>query len=456
LRTTLEQALVVAMVAIALPGCGSGDIGGDDDVNDAGGDAGDVTDGAPLPDAPVGSPDARTDSGMPASGQIVVEAGNPRWLAYEGGGPYFLCGPGDPEGFLYRGTRNGDGTRDGDQAALIAKMSGTGANGIYFQSIRSHGGDDSSGEHNPFDDSDPSNGIDDDILDQWEGWFTALEEAGVGMYFFFYDDSACVWGCSNEAAVPAGEQAFIETIVNRFEHHELLVWVIAEEYQEAFSPQRVSNIAAAIRAADDNDHVIGVHKLSGISFDEFANDPAIDQFAIQYNQGSASALHSGMVDAFGLAAGRYNLNMSESADHGTGAAAREKNWAVAMGGAYVMVLGWDIETTATGDLEDCGRLVQFMESTNFNTMEPRDDLAHGGTDYVLANPADTFILYAADLAGDLGVRDIDTGTYDFRWFDAVDGTTVDQSDIAVSAGDRTWAKPAEIGDQLAVWIRRSQ
>jgi hypothetical protein len=120
-----------------------------------------------------------------------------------------------------------------------------------------------------------------------------------------------------------------------------------------------------------------------------------------------------------------------------------------------MVLGWDIETTAVSDLEDCGRLVSFMESTNFNTMEPRDDLAFGGTEYVLANPADTFILYASNLSGDLGVRSIDAGTYDLRWFDVTDGTTVDQDGVSVSVGDQTWAKPGTIGSELAVWIRRS-
>ena len=59
---------------------------------------------------------------QPQSGQIVVDSSHPAWLKYEGGGPFYLCGPGDPEGFLYRGTRNADGTRDGDQLTLINQM----------------------------------------------------------------------------------------------------------------------------------------------------------------------------------------------------------------------------------------------------------------------------------------------------------------------------------------------
>ena len=46
---------------------------------------------------------------------IVVNAINRPWLYYENGDPFFMCGPGDPEDFLYRGARNPDGTRNGDQ-----------------------------------------------------------------------------------------------------------------------------------------------------------------------------------------------------------------------------------------------------------------------------------------------------------------------------------------------------
>ena len=119
-----------------------------------------------------------------------------------------------------------------------------------------------------------------------------------------------------------------------------LVWVVGEEYSERYTKKRASAIAATIRAADDRDHVIGVHQLSGLKFD-FPSDPNIDQFLIQY-KGTASELHSGVVQAFSTAGGQYNLNMSEAANYGTGAVARQKSWAAAMAGAYVMVLGMDI------------------------------------------------------------------------------------------------------------------
>ena len=75
------------------------------------------------------------------TGSLVVDPLYPAWFAHESEGPFYLCGPGDPEDFLYRGTRNANGTRTGDQATLIGKLAGSGANSIYMQMVRSHGGD---------------------------------------------------------------------------------------------------------------------------------------------------------------------------------------------------------------------------------------------------------------------------------------------------------------------------
>jgi hypothetical protein len=265
----------------------------------------------------------------PLAGQIVVDPDYPAWLKYHQGGPFFMCGPGDPEDFLYRGTRHPNGTRNGDQMALINKLQGTGANSIYLMAVRSHGGDGDS-SHNPFIDSNPASGLDQDILYQWETWF-----------------------------------------------------------------------------ADWND-----------------------------------------------AAGRYNLNMAEANLHGTGVTARRKNWAVAMGGAYVMVYQWDIANTPISDLRSCGRLRRFMESTNFNEMSPHDALKHGGTKYVLARPGESYIAYASALSGNIGLQDMTAGIYTFQWFDVINGTTVLQNNVSVAAGDRTWKKPAGIGNELAVYITR--
>jgi len=385
------------------------------------------------------------------TGQIIVDPDYPQWLRRKGGGSFFMCGPGDPEDFLYRGKLNPNGTRDGDQMALIEKLKSTGANCIYMMAVRSHGGDGDK-THNPFVDNDSNKGVNTNVLKQWEEWFAQMDKNGIVIYLFFYDDSAKLWDTGDQ--VGEKEKDFINTIVNDFEHHKNLIWCVAEEYEEAFSPQRVKNIAAQIRAADDYDHVIAVHKHSGVDFSEFADDPHIDQFAIQYNVPAAETLHEGVVSAWGRAQGRYNLNMSEAANYGTGSEARRKSWACAMSGAYVMILRMDIAGTAKSDLEDCGRLVRFFEFTNFNQMSPHDELRFAGTQYVLALPGDSYIAYAAELKGEIGLKNMTAGMYEFRWFDCVTGKQVIQVKVNVAAGSQSWAKPDGIGSQLAVYIKR--
>jgi len=393
-----------------------------------------------------------TNAGVPLEGQIIVDPENPRWLKYQGGGPFFLAGPGDPEGFLYRGSRNADGTRDGDQFELINKLKGTGANSIYLMAVRSHGGD-GDATQNPFIDNDDTQALNQAVLDQWETWFTEMDDNGIVIYFFFYDDDSEIW---QGDAVNTPERNFLETLVNRFEHHKNLIWVIAEEYAEEYTAARISNIAEVIRNADDHDHVIAVHKNSGLNFDEFADDPNIDQFAIQYNQSDADVLHEGMKTAWQNAEGKYNLNMSEAGNYGSGKTARLKNWAIAMGGAYVMILFMDIESTATSDLIDLGRLSEFMASTNFNDMAPHDELALSDTQYVLASPGDSYIAYTSDYSSGMGLKGMEGGEYTFKWFDPQSGDAMRLEKVLVEAGDRTWTRPAEMtGDEFVFYLKRS-
>ena len=411
-----------------------------------------------LPGACSDSGESARAAARPASlrdpalpGQITPHEDDVTWFRYEGLGSYFLCGAGDPENFLYRGERNPDGTRRGDQLELIRRLAGSGANGIYMQAIRSHGGD-GLDDHNPFVDSDPHRGLSPEILNQWETWFDVMDEAGITIFLFLYDDGSRVWSTRNSVRDP--EREFVEGIVNRFERHRHLIWVIAEEYEERYTPTRISEIAAAIRDADDYDHPIAVHKLHGLDLEEFARDPNIDQFAIQYNVTSPRDLHSGVVEARDRARGRYNLNLAEVQDHGTGEEARRKNWAAAMAGAYVMVLGMDIASTARSDLEDCGRLRAFMESIDLRGMAPADSLAVGRTSYVLAAPNDRYIVYATgEGTGRIGIAGLARARFALRWFDPVTGTaSVDT--IAVSSDTLFVDPPAVIGAEAALLVEK--
>ncbi len=387
----------------------------------------------------------------PRPGQIVVDRQNPAWLVYHGGGPFFMAGPGDPEGFLYRGELRANGTRRGDQKKLIRKLAKTGANSIYLMAVRSHGGDGDSTQ-NPFVDNDPKKGLNRAVLRQWNRWFRLMDRKGIVIFFIFYDDSALVWNTGSKMG--SEERSFVRALVDRFEHRRHLIWVVAEEYQESYQAERISRIAAEIRAADDRNHPIAVHKLSGIDFSEFADDPNLDQFAIQYNTDRVDQLHEGVLLAAEEARGRYNLNLAEAAGWGSGAVARKKSWAVAMAGAYVMAFQQDIASTPLSDLEDSGRLVRFMESTDFHRMTSRNDLARGDTAYVLARPGKSYIAYAAEGSGRLGVADVHAGTWRLRWHDVATGREVVRKGVELSAGEHTWERPGGFGGEVAVYLER--
>lgn len=368
-----------------------------------------------------------------------------------GGGPFFLCGPGDPEGFLYRGTRNANGTRKGDQMALINKLAGTGANCIYLMAIRSHGGDGDTTE-NPYVNSDLSRGLDEDILSQWETWLTAMDDNGIVAFFIFYDDGSSPFGRD----LPTGgelkpeEAAFIDALVARFKHHRHLIWCVAEEYGEGLSPAHAVKIAERIKERDDQHHPVAIHQNHGTSFD-FAGRPAFNQFAVQWNVSTAQELHAGTRAAWNSVAGLANVNMAEFANAGTGSVLRKKLWAIASGGGYSMVLGMDIASTPVGDLEDCGRLVRFMEATRFNETSPHDELAGGDTDYVLARPGQVYIAYT-DSGEDLAVSLL-AGNYTVQWYDPAGGVWFDAGLRAVAAaGAITFSKPGSFGAEAALYL----
>ena len=378
------------------------------------------------------------------------EKERPRILRGADGRPVFLCGPGDPEDFLYRGGRNADGIRRGDQMAIIEKLGKTGANCLYIEAIRSHGGD-GDRTHNPFIDSDPAKGLDRRILDQWEEWFRAMDERGIVIFFIIYDDSATIWKTGDE--VGPEEARFIAELVGSFRRHSLLTWCVAEEYQEAFSAARVRAIAREIRKADPR-HPIAAHKLHGLDFAELADCPDFDQFAIQYNVKTAAELHDGVVKAFRDSGGRYSLNLAEAADYGSGETARKKSWAIAMGGAQVMVLGMDVAGTPVADLEDCGRLARFMELADWPRLAPHDELRLGGAEHVLARPPGRYVAYASALAGEMGLQGLAAGRYRLRWLDCASGAARDERGVAVSSGDRTFPAPAGLGREIALLIER--
>ena len=392
-----------------------------------------------------------TDARMPRPGQIVIDPAHPQALKRHGGGPVFICGPGDPENFLYRGERNADGTRRGDQIDLIEKLARHGGNCIYLQAVRTHGGDAKADTtQNPFVDSDPAKGLDRRILDQWEQWFARMEQHGILIYFLFYDDSARIWNTGDE--VGAAERQFFEAIVKRFQHHPNLIWIIGEETDERYSPRRVRALAEVIRATDDHGHIIGSHHLSGTTFRPWKPGSALSHFSMQLNL-PPEGVHAGAIEARAKSADRYQVFYAENtATPKDDDSQRRHAWSVAMAGLTPMMLQMDIAGTSTELLAQCRVLQRFFEDTDYYRMVPRDELGAASTRYVLADEGRSYLAYA-EAAGEIRLRTLPAARGLITWVDCRTGATVSEEFQLARAGEHSFTRPAAMGDECAAWIR---
>lgn len=387
----------------------------------------------------------------PLPGQIVIDPAHPQALMRHGGRHVFVCGPGDPEDFLYLGRRHPDGTRDGDQVARIDKLIEHGGNCLYLQVVRSHGGDAGrDGTQNPFIDSDPAKGLDDDILAQWDEWFSRMDRSEILIYLFLYDDGARIWDTGDR--VEAAERQFLETLVRKFSHHRNLIWIVGEESEERYSTARVQAIADVIREADPHDHLIGSHHLSGTEFHAWREGGALNHYAMQFNEAGPVA-HAGAIEARQQAAGRYQVIYAEStATPPDPDSLRRHAWSVAMGGLMPMLLGMDVVTTPPESLQQCRHLQRFFEATDFPTLSPHDELKAGAAEYVLADPGRSYIAWSSSATSALGLKRLPAGRAELKWLDCVTGQTETTSSDSPAAGDRTFSRPPGIGMECAVAI----
>ena len=364
-------------------------------------------------------------------GSIMVDPCNPARMVYHATYEYgrvkpaCFAGPGDPEDFFYNNTLN-------NLNLLISR----GARCTYVTAVLQDFG----GGH-------PGSGASLDAkLDEWEDYITRLEDAGIITVFIFFDDSQ---------PLTANWQELVDKCAAKFKHHKLLVWCVAEEYSEALSASQVSQVAARIKRQDNYNHVVAVHQLNGNRFD-FLGDPNIDMFMMQLNYSSPGALHDMVKNS--NANGQKILNMAEAANHARHdrQTVRKLNWASIMGGASaVQVLGMGRASDPCNwndpqKYDDCARLTEFMESIRLNETSPRDDLARGSTDYVLANPGEVYLAYG-DSGSSLGVN-VEAGNYLVQWYDPVDCDRICEGVRQLSAGDQSFIKPTGIGDEAVIYL----
>jgi hypothetical protein len=421
-------------------------------------------------------------------GQIITDPENPAWLRYNGGGPVFLAGIGEPENLLYDGKRNPDGSRDGKQLKLIRRILGTGINCVYligFVDVR-YGGDGTpskDGTGNPFVNSDIEGDIDQDIVTQWDHWITTLDESGIATIFIFYDDLIDVladkrmhWDLDANGELHPQEKKYIDAVVTLLKPHRRLIWCVNESANKDYSVEYVARwkrIAQRIREMDEYRHPISIglvthtdpNRTPNSSESRYADDSRFDQILAQHIQAEiADQMHDVFLGYWNESQGRYNVMLAQGWPIVHGQDARKKSWAAAMAGAYVMHAMptrqknrvWHMERTPITEFRSLGFLARFFESvTELTRMSPKDTLRWGQTKWVLADEADgAYVAYSYEASENLGIRNLAAGTYRLQWLDCANGRSEVENRVSVRGGDTTWPKPSGFGSEAALYVRR--
>jgi hypothetical protein len=413
-------------------------------------------------------------------GQIIVAGANPGYLKYNGGGPAFLCGPDNPEEFLFLGTPNADGTRSGgQQEELIDIMARAGVNAFHCQTFRMRQcniKDEGDDQHCPFVDHDPSQPLNTRVLDQWDGWLTRLEAAGIVVHLELYNDATDVermgWTLDANGELHADERRYVEGIVNRFKHHRNVIWGVEESFNKlprARTPH-FRQLSALIARADDHHHPV-VHSFvtpdtaerdlhpDAVMSGDYRDDPRVDIVTwlhIAPRGNDYEAQHREYLKWAARDSDRFIAMRNETEYQRIDRTAlRRHHWGCALAGMHALEAQLTAARADRRDrLPDAGKVVAFMEQTDWHTMKPQDDLAAGSTRWVLARPGESCIAYSYDCSDKMGVKGLAAGTYDLLWFDTITGEQARQCGVAVAGGDVAWSKPESFGAEVALYVKR--
>ena len=369
-------------------------------------------------------------------GQIIAVGSNPGYLKYNGGGPAFLCGPDNPETSLFLRDLNPDGTRsNGQQQLVIDRLIKSGANAFHCQMFRMRRcnikdeGDDT---HCPFVDFDPSRPLNDAILDQWDGWISQLEKAGVIIHLEFYKDATDVerMGRTLDANghLHPDEKRFFEGIVKRFKHHKNIIWGIEESLNKlprARTPHfmRLSEFIARV----DNHHHPIVHSFvipdtsekdlgkDQVMSDEYIGDPhvrLVTSLHVLPHGNDYEAQHRAYLKYSRIYSDRFIVMKNETERFPrTEPQSRIYQWSCAMTGMHALEAGHDVIRRQKLLAAD-GFIAKFMEQTDFHRMTSQDDLGAGSTKWVLANPGSSYIAYTYEYSDSMGIQNMTAGIYD--------------------------------------------
>lgn len=424
------------------------------------------------PDPPLDDPDA-----LP--GRVIISGTHPGYLKYQGGGPVFLAGPDNPEEFLFRGTLKEDGTRSGGgQEEMIERMAAAGVNAFHCQMFRMRRcniKDEGDDQHCPFRDFDPSKGLNESVLDQWDAWLGLFEKHGIVVHLEFYNDATDVermgWILDENGHLHPDEKTFFEGVVNKFEHHKNILWGIEESCNKLPRTRTAhfKKLGELIAETDDHHHPIVQSFVipedpdrdfpeGGGTSDDYIGDPNIRLVTwlhVLPHGENFEAQHQQYLHYYHRDSKHFIVLKNETFHHPReGVAARRYFWACAMAGIHTLEAYIHADRGDELALRELGLVSKFMEQTFWHQMIPRDDLGSRSTKWVLARPGDAYIAYTYEYLDRIGLKDLPAGTYDLLWMDTVSGHITEQRGIRVDWGNAAFTKPDSFGSEVVVYVER--
>lgn len=464
-------------------------------------------------------PSSATGNDMRARGLLEHRSGE-RYLRFRTDGRYFIEGGMDsPENlFGYSGFDNTDkrdsagsckgilhefaphmddweagdptwgGGRGQSLIGLINYIAGTGVNAIYVlpMSVDGDGCDahpwvEYDGDRRSFDVS---------KLDQWEVAFSHMEHRGLLIHYVTQETE-------NDQLLDGGElgmqrRLYYREIVSRFAHHPALQWNLGEENTN--TPEQVRAYSDYLRALDPYAHPIVKHTYPGEHdrYEDMLGHATFDGPTLQYGaipQNATGGLYGAAADwirrsreagqAWYVTATEASGNNAPTPD--SEVTRRQRTywmWASVMSGGAGFE--WYLKNDGAGHAYDLavedlrefdahwaqtGNLVRFFRgtlqngSTDLHAMEPNNDLTAIDTDWVLADPGNTYLVYFRDGVPSGADTTIDLtggGEYRIEWFnpesafiDEVIGET-----LAGEADQDFGPPPNPPGDDWVMIIRR--
>ena len=389
----------------------------------------------------------------------------------------------DPhEGDWSSGDPTWDGGRGKSLIGLINYIASTGVNAMYLvpMSVNGDGCDghpwtDYFGNRRQFDVS---------KLDQWEIVFSHMNAKGLLIHFVTQETE-------NDQLLNGGNlglerKLYYREIISRFGHHPALQWNLGEENTNTAA--QVKSFADYIKAVDPYDHPVVMHTYPNQHnrYDALLGHPTFDGPTLQFGgipESGSGGLYGSTRDwiADSAAAGvPWYVTATEASggDAPTPFTSVSKRQRVYWMWANVMAGGggfeWYLKNAGAGHAYDLAvenmrefdahwqqsaHVVEFFrdivqgEGVDLTKLEIANGLTGIGSDWVLADPGDVYIVFLRD-GGSVSLSVTGGGSYDVSWFNPRTGQLVDRPSIGGTGTQNLGAPPSQGSQDWVVFVRR--